>query len=102
MVLQRAGYDVLGAAGPAEALEHARLRRLGIDLLLTDVVMPHMSGRQLASQLTLEHPETQVLYMSGYTNNEIDPRGVLEAGVRLLPKPFTPQALLAMVADVLS
>ena len=102
VVLQRAGYEVLGAAGPAEALEQARLRRLGIDLLLTDVVMPHMSGRQLASQLTLEHPETLVLYMSGYTNQEIDPRGVLAAGVRFLPKPFTPQALLAMVADVLA
>jgi FixJ family two-component response regulator len=72
-----------------------------IHLLLTDVVMPGLSGRQVAEQLTGVRPEIRVLFMSGYTDNVIAQRGVLEAGTAFLSKPFTPDALADKVRGVL-
>jgi PAS domain S-box-containing protein len=101
-ILTSAGYKVLAASGAAEALEVARRHGGPIHLLLTDVVMPQMSGRDLVERLSPEHPEMKTLYMSGYTADAIVHHGVLDPGTMLLPKPFTPDALTRKVREVLS
>ena len=101
-ILDDAGYAVLVAGGPGEAMERARRHEGPIHLLLTDVVMPEMSGRDLAERLTPAHPEMKVLYMSGYTADTIGHHGVLDAGTALLQKPFTPDALTRKVREVLT
>jgi PAS domain S-box-containing protein len=100
-VLRRAGHAVLEAADPVSALEVAADFQGDIHLLLTDIVMPHMNGRQLADRLRDKRPRTRVLYMSGYTEDAIAHRGILEPGVAFLPKPLTPGDLLAAVRRVL-
>ena len=100
-VLERAGYTALSAPGPSEALDAARARSAPIDLLLTDVVLPQYSGRELAERLSALHPRLAVIYMSGYTDGDISHCGVLEEGVSFLPKPITPDGLLDAVARVL-
>jgi PAS domain S-box-containing protein len=101
-ILKDAGYNVIPALGPKEAvramLEH---RDRSIHMLLTDVVMPGMSGRALADQVTRERPGMRVLYMSGYTDNAIVHHGVLDPGVTFIQKPFTPDALIKKVREVL-
>jgi CheY-like chemotaxis protein len=100
-VLQRAGYSVLDAAGPHQALALASAHDGPIDLLLTDVVMPVMSGKDLAERIVALRPDLPVLYMSGYTDKAIVHRGVLDAGIQLLAKPVTPEQLLAAVGTML-
>ncbi len=100
-VLRRAGYRVLEAADPQQALGLAAEHEGPIDLLLTDVVMPLMSGMDLARQLCAQRPGLAVLYMSGYNDEAIHHRGLPDAGVRLLAKPLTPDQLLKAVAQVL-
>jgi two-component system cell cycle sensor histidine kinase/response regulator CckA len=100
-VLKRAGYRVLEASHPHDALALARAHAAPIDLLLTDVVMPVMSGRELARQLRAQRPDLAVLCMTGYSDEAIAQRGVLDAGVRLLAKPVTPDQLLKAVAEAL-
>ena len=100
-VLQRHGYAVLEAPNGAEAMT-LLARHLGqVDLLLTDVVIPQMTGPELAEKVMASHPETRLLYMSGYTNNAIVHHGVLDAGLAFIQKPFTPEALLRKVREVL-
>jgi two-component system, cell cycle sensor histidine kinase and response regulator CckA len=100
-VLRRAGYVVLAAGDPIEALALAREHREPIDLLLTDAVMPLLSGKELADRLLGLLPGLRVIYMSGYTDRDIVHRGVLDASVHFLPKPITPAPLLELVAQVL-
>jgi two-component system cell cycle sensor histidine kinase/response regulator CckA len=99
--LERAGYAVLEVLDGSEAVRIAEQREAPIHLLLTDVVMPDISGRVVAEQVRSHHPETKVLYMSGYTDDAIIHYGVLEEGVALLPKPFTRGALIRKVRQVL-
>src|SRR5438477_7042753 len=99
--LERQGYTVLAAPSGADALALAAQHGATIDLLLTDVVMPGMSGRDLADRLTAQRPGIRVLYMSGYTDNAIVRHGMLEPGLAYLQKPFRPDALVRKVREVL-
>jgi PAS domain S-box-containing protein len=99
--LERAGYTVIGAASGEDALQVLESQGAPVHLLLSDVVMPGMNGRQLAERLAQTHPRMKVLYMSGYTSDSIGQRGVLEAETALLNKPFTQAVLLRKVRDVL-
>ncbi|MBI5502764.1 MAG: PAS domain S-box protein [Deltaproteobacteria bacterium] len=100
-VLRTQGYVVLDAPHPDAALRLAAAHAGDIHLLLTDVVMPGHSGRELAAVLCAARPALRVLYMSGYTDNVIAHHGVLEPGTPFLEKPFTPQALARKVRAVL-
>jgi PAS domain S-box-containing protein len=99
--LRQYGYSVLEADGGAEALRLAEQYSQPIDLLLTDVVMPGMSGRELAHALVQSHPETKVFYFSGYTNDAVVRHGILRAEMPFLQKPFTKEALARKVQEVL-
>jgi PAS domain S-box-containing protein len=100
-ILDGNGYTVLEARNGAEALELGRRYTSPIHLLVTDVVMPKMSGRELAERLVTIHRETRVLYMSGYTDGAIGQHGVLDPHTELLHKPFTFDALAQKVRKVL-
>lgn len=99
--LEPAGYTVLVAATGEEALHLLEGHKGPVRLLLSDVVMPGMSGRHLAEQIAQNRPEMKVLYMSGYTSDTIVRHGVLEAQMPFLNKPFTAAALLRKVREVL-
>ena len=100
-MLKRLGYAVLAAGGGAEALEIARTHAGHIALAVTDVVMPSMSGAQLAVELRKAQPDIKVVFISGYTENAISQHGVLEEGVAFLAKPFSREALARKVRDIL-
>jgi PAS domain S-box-containing protein len=100
-VLQRLGYRVFDADGPETALARVREGRVEFDLLLTDVLMPSMSGRQLADEVRVLLPGVAVLYMSGYPDKAFDEGHAPDAGDEFLPKPFTPGTLLAAVERAL-
>lgn len=100
-VLSRLGYTVHAVAHPVRAIELARMHQATIQLLLTDVVLPGMSGRTLAADLVHQHPESKVLYMSGYTDDAIVHHGVLEAGTWFIQKPFSADALAQKVREIL-
>jgi CheY-like chemotaxis protein len=101
-LLRRLGYTVLTAGNGVEALSVKHDRNNGhIDLLFTDVVMPHMSGKELADRVRAMYPHTRILFTSAYTENAIVHQGVLEQGVALLQKPFTPSALARKVREEL-
>jgi PAS domain S-box-containing protein len=99
--LKTRGYHVLEAQGAEQALKLSEQHGKPIHLLLTDVVMPHTGGKELAKFLSALHPETKVLYMSGYTDDAIVRRGILEEGTAFLQKPFAPDALVRKVREVL-
>jgi two-component system cell cycle sensor histidine kinase/response regulator CckA len=96
-ILSGAGYRVLAADGGTQALELAALHDGAIDLLVSDVVMPGMLGKELAERLTGVRPDTRVLYMSGYAQPVLASQGTLDPGVALLEKPFTAADLLSAV-----
>jgi CheY-like chemotaxis protein len=99
--LEAQGYTVIEAADGAAAMQLSFAHRGPIHLLLTDVIMPGMNGRELAGQLAPRRPEMRVLYMSGYTENAIGHNGMLDEGINLLQKPFTLAAMKAKVREVL-
>ena len=100
-VLERVGYTVLQAAGMREALALLEQAETPVDLLLTDVVMPGGSGRELAEQARAAHPRMEVIFMSGYTDEAVERHGVLASGTHFLQKPFTPAQLSRVVGEVL-
>jgi CheY-like chemotaxis protein len=101
LALETQGYHVLSARSGQEALEIYAMAERPIDMLVTDVVMPAMSGRELAEILQRKRPDLKVLFLSGYTDDAIVRHGVLRADVAFLPKPYTPQALAIKVRAVL-
>ena len=100
-ILEQLGYTVLTAATPAEALKIAGHHREKIDLLITDVIMPEMNGRDLADKISVLHPGIRLLFMSGYTASVIAHHGVLEDGVHFLQKPFSLNDLAEKVKETL-
>jgi two-component system, cell cycle sensor histidine kinase and response regulator CckA len=100
-MLQRYGYHVLDAADGAAALQLAADHHAPIHLLLTDVVMPDLNGRDLARRLSAARPDMKVLFMSGYTDDAVVRHGILQEGIAYLQKPFTPRSLSAKVRKVL-
>jgi CheY-like chemotaxis protein len=100
-VLAEQGYHVIEAGDGLEAVALCAAEDRPVDLLVTDVVMPHMNGRELADRLRESHPDMKVLYISGYTDDAIVRRGVSQGSSALLSKPFTPHVLLRRVREVL-
>jgi DNA-binding NtrC family response regulator len=100
-ILRQHGYKVMAAALPSVAEEILADQGGQVALLLTDVVMPERSGRSLVEWAQVRYPHLRVLHMSGYTADAIAHHGVLDAGIALLQKPFTAEALLRKVRDVL-
>ena len=100
-MLERLGYQVLATDNPREALRLAEEHTSEIDLLVTDVVMPGMNGKELAQQLLARHPQLKLLYMSGYTADVIANHGVLDEGIHFLQKPFISKELSTKIKEVL-
>jgi CheY-like chemotaxis protein len=101
-ILSRNGYRVITAASGREAIEVAADRANRIDVVLTDVVMPQMLGKEAAERIRALRPGLKVLFMSGYTQGLLDSQGVVAAGVNLIEKPFTEKTLLAKLREVIT
>jgi CheY-like chemotaxis protein len=101
MMLEKQGYKVLAAGRPGDAIDMAENHSGKIDLLMTDVVMPEMNGRDLAKNILSIYPDIKRLFMSGYTADVIARHGVLDAGVHFIQKPFSKQDLFSKVKDAL-
>jgi two-component system, cell cycle sensor histidine kinase and response regulator CckA len=101
MVLKKLRYHVLGTSTPKEALKLAGGYTGKIDLMVTDIILPEMNGRELAEKLCKQHTDLKVLFMSGYTANVIIHRGVLDEGINYIAKPFSIEAFAAKVKEVL-
>jgi len=99
--LRSQGYEILEATNGAEALEVLSRAAGPVDLVLSDVVMPVLNGRELSERLAVDHPEIRVLFMSGYTDDDIVRRGLLQPGAPFLQKPFVAADLSRKVRDVL-
>jgi PAS domain S-box-containing protein len=101
MLLETLGYEVLSTSSPGEALRMLAAAGPELRLLLTDIIMPEMNGRELAERARAEHPGLKCLFMSGYTDDIMAQHGVLSGEVKLLEKPFTLEALAARVREML-
>jgi two-component system, cell cycle sensor histidine kinase and response regulator CckA len=100
-LLTQIGYHVLSAANGKEAIEVAKTYPDKIHLLITDVIMPEISGPELAGELCTARPDLKVIYISGYTDDSLAPEGVLQPGTVLVNKPFSVRVLSAKMREVL-
>ena len=100
-ILSRQGYEVLGASGADEALKLSEQRGTGLNLLLSDIIMPKLRGTDLAERIGRMIPGIRVLYMSGFDGREIPEYDMLRSTAKLIPKPFTPRDLLLAVRAAL-
>ncbi len=100
-ILENLGYTVLTANSPADAVKIAHGRTDRIDLLLSDIIMPGMNGRDLAERIVAIHPQIKCLFMSGYAANIIQAQGALQEGIRLIQKPFSVKRLAAEIRNTL-
>ena len=100
-ILEHKGYRVIEAADSDQALEQAAACPEPIELVLTDVIVPRLNGREIYRRVQRAHPDARVLFMSGYTDNVVGSQGILEEGINFLQKPFTTQDLLMKVEEVL-
>ena len=100
-LLENAGYTVIGASGGMDALAAMEVSGPGVSLLITDVVMPLMSGKELAVRLLRDYPGLKVLYLSGYTGNAIVHHGMLDPGIDFIQKPFNSRELLSRIREIL-
>ncbi len=100
-ILDRNGYHVVAAASGQEALHILASELEHIDVLLTDVIMPQMQGKELADKVCFLQPAALVVFMSGYTQGLLGAQGVLEPGVHLIEKPFSETTLLAKLHEIL-
>jgi two-component system cell cycle sensor histidine kinase/response regulator CckA len=101
-ILSRNGYQVITAVNGLNAIEVAASHPGDIDMLLTDVVMPQMLGKEAADRIRALYPAIEVLFMSGYTQGVLDSQGVLEAGINLIEKPFTEASLLGKLREIMT
>jgi hypothetical protein len=101
-ILTRNGYQVITAANGRHAIQAATSHPGDIDVLLTDVIMPQMLGKEAAEQIRALYPAVKVLFMSGYTQGILDTQGVIQSGVNLIEKPFTEASLLAKLGEIIS
>jgi two-component system, cell cycle sensor histidine kinase and response regulator CckA len=102
MLLTTNGYQVLEARNGAEGLEIAEAEAANIDLLLSDMLLPELSGFDLAQKALERNPELKVLFMTGYVEGDIVQRGISELGASFLDKPFQPATLLSRVHDAIA
>jgi DNA-binding NtrC family response regulator len=102
MMLEREGYTVLGADTPGRAIRLAEEYAGEIHLLVSDVVMPEMNGRELADNIESHYPDIKCLFMSGYTANVIAHHGILDEDVNVIQKPFSKKDLTAKIQEVLN
>jgi two-component system, cell cycle sensor histidine kinase and response regulator CckA len=101
-ILRNAGFEVFPAASPREALEIARTYAAPIRLLLSDVIMPELSGPMLADEFTAIHPETECMFMAGLPDTPEVCERIIRRGRAFLPKPFVPSTLISKVQEVLA
>ena len=101
MMLQKLGYAVLSAGSPDEAIQMVKKEEAGIHMVITDVIMPGMNGRELAGRLQAIRPDMKCLFMSGYTADIIAHQGVLDKGVHFIQKPFALNDLAKKVREAL-
>jgi len=101
LMLKNMGYQILTAGSPLDAIHIAESHAESIDLLMTDVIMPEMNGRDLAGRLAAKYPHLKILFMSGYTADVIDHQRVLDKNVHFIQKPFTMNELAAGVRNAL-
>ncbi|HEX2095479.1 MAG TPA: response regulator [Longimicrobiaceae bacterium] len=99
--LRRRGFSVLEARSGREALEVSQQHEGKIDLLVTDLIMPGMNGRELAERVAVGRPEIQIVYISGYNDDEIARRGLVDVRTVFLQKPFAPSQLVEVVEELL-
>ena len=102
MLLTTNGYEVMEARNGAEGLEIAEAKAKNIDLLLTDMLLPELSGFDLAQKALERNPDLKVLFMTGYVEGDIVQRGISELGATFLDKPFQPATLLSRVHDAIA
>jgi CheY-like chemotaxis protein len=101
LMLENMGYQILTAGSPFDATHIAESHAGSIDLLMTDVIMPEMNGRDLAGRLLALYPHLKILFMSGYTADVINHQGVLDKNVHFIQKPFTMKELAEGVRDAM-